>query len=393
MVQLLLEAGARQKEITEHGQFHERLLIDVVWSKILPPKMLKLLLDNGGDAHDLAGYYDFEGTALEWLMRGRRTDEHEERRVEMTKMLLDLGASVSPLEIGEVMTMPCIFAAASGFCECLTLLLKEKTCDLECQHLDPNGLSDHMCGMLHLASRAGHVETVKLLLISRIDPNFRTSGILQVFEYHGCTALHYMGFDIKNADRGCGELDVEKIPKEVANSLEIIKLLVFTRADINATMGDNKWTPFHVLARNGTVFELCQFLVKKGIDVNRKDKRGRTALHLAVLGDIANWAGEDRKLRPEWVREVGKAEGVDMVRLLLENGVYAKEKMDDGCTALDIACELGYIEIARLLIGLDLKVLRQKWNWSVYEGLRGIGRGRYASIRGPYRGPPGPNKI
>ncbi|MGA2093145.1 MAG: ankyrin repeat domain-containing protein [Sedimentisphaerales bacterium] len=68
-------------------------------------------------------------------------------------------------------------------------------------------------------------------------------------------------------------------------------------------------------------------MLGKGIEVNTRDRRGETALTMAVQNG-----------------------NIEIVRLLLEKGADANVKNTDGITALIIAAGEGHTEIVKLLL-------------------------------------------
>jgi ankyrin repeat protein len=72
-----------------------------------------------------------------------------------------------------------------------------------------------------------------------------------------------------------------------------------------------------------------------------------------------------------------KVETVEVVKLLLEKGADVDSRMDDGCTALDIARGKILGEVEKVLLGAGANPVCQKWNRSIRMGsLQGRGRGR-----------------
>ena len=93
---------------------------------------------------------------------------------------------------------------------------------------------------------------------------------------------------------------------------------------------DRTWTPFHRAARNGNLEELRR-LLREGADVDSRNNRGETALHIASI-----WG------RVEAVRELLSGHG-RAANANLQEGV-------DGLTPLHMAVHCGHAAVVRALI-------------------------------------------
>jgi ankyrin repeat protein len=117
---------------------------------------------------------------------------------------------------------------------------------------------------------------------------------------------------------------------------EMAELLINNGADIElASMNDSRPLQYAVLFD----IDIVDLLIKKGVDVNKFDYYGWTALMKAS--------------------HFGKK---DIVYLLLQNGAEINIKNKHGDTALTFASKEGYDDIAELLIknGADISVLSKK---------------------------------
>jgi ankyrin repeat protein len=63
-------------------------------------------------------------------------------------------------------------------------------------------------------------------------------------------------------------------------NLEVLKVLINAHADLNAKQGGNKWTALHVAAFRGEI-DCLKELIKVGADLNAKNNVGETPLHLS----------------------------------------------------------------------------------------------------------------
>ena len=110
--------------------------------------------------------------------------------------------------------------------------------------------------ILHYASAAGCVETVKLLLRLGADPNIADRG------------QHPPLYCLANE---CAS----------ANGPDVVRLLVQAGADVNAGTGVTGATALHMAARQGFV-EIAAALLDCGANINARDQKGDTPLQRAL---------------------------------------------------------------------------------------------------------------
>ena len=145
--------------------------------------------------------------------------------------------------------------------------------------------------------------------------------------------------DIKHTRRGMEETALHYAA--ITGKTEAVKLLLEAGANINAK-NDRGQTALHVALdirdygyrKYGLSKDTIELLLARGTDVNLKDKAGRTPLHLAV-----------------------ESAGADIVKLLLDKGARFNEKDDEsGFTALHHAARFGNKDAAEVLIakGADI---------------------------------------
>ncbi len=167
------------------------------------------------------------------------------------------------------------------------------------------------------------------------------------------------------------------------NKYEIMKLLLQWGADPNATDegGDNLL--MRVLSGySGTRDELdtiAPLLLDHGLDVNTKNRNGKTALWLACFWGRLNLV-EFLIQRGAYIHEVDEATETPLVvvmqggntalpgqhkeiaRLLIENGADVNTKDGFGDTVLMFACEQGHLDLADFLLerGADINQVNTK---------------------------------
>jgi ankyrin repeat protein len=304
--------------------------------------------------------------------------EHEAKRIEMARMLLDAGAEFD--ECDDYGGKPGTYAATYGHTEILKLLL-DRGLDDEERYSPSYGEMEDEYRLLHLAVRGRHVETVRLLLGVGAELNSRTvlslgSGF-QTETLDGRTPMHFAAWGDWGEDQGFNRPKWTETSKEAEDSVAVTRVLIEHGGEFNAR-ALNGWTPLHAVARNGdSVVATTRLLIESGADVNAKAIKGRAPVHAAVLGASIDSFGEDLLSDPKYLDREPKVETVEVVKLLLEKGADIDSRMDDGCTALDVARGKILGEVEKVLLGAGANPVCQKWNRPIrMELLQGRGRGR-----------------
>lgn len=110
--------------------------------------------------------------------------------------------------------------------------------------------------------------------------------------------------------------------------LEIARLLLDAGATTTINQGNHESgrTAFHEGALNGHI-DIVQLLLEQGVDINRRTKKGSTALIYAAAGGHVN-----------------------ILRFLLEQGVDIDQRNDIGWNALNLSAKKGHRDVVDLLL-------------------------------------------
>jgi ankyrin repeat protein len=135
-------------------------------------------------------------------------------------------------------------AAARGKADVVNMLLKLGA--------DVNAVGTKGNRALEIACRKGNAQVTKILLDYGADVRLRTNA--------GTTVLHEAA---------------------LGDSSEVIEMLLALKADINAMDTESGSTPLHFAASFGRL-NAVKTLVRRGAEVNRKDRKGMTPLETAV---------------------------------------------------------------------------------------------------------------
>ncbi|MYH39602.1 MAG: hypothetical protein F4154_01200 [Candidatus Dadabacteria bacterium] len=140
--------------------------------------------------------------------------------------------------------------------------------------------------LLHIASLACNLESVKLFIAAGADVN--------AVDKSGFTPLHDairegISEITRNADEGDPEarknlavMIAEDVDPKIARegNMEAVKLFIAAGADVNARDGSGG-TPLHYTWRQGKT-EAVKVLIAAGADINARDEAGQTPLYVAV---------------------------------------------------------------------------------------------------------------
>lgn len=254
--------------------------------------------------------------------------------LEASKILIENGADVDVFDTLDRST-PLIKAAANGFLDMCALLIEK--------HADVNACNNKQSTPLCLAALAGHLSVCVLLIDkgAKVNPEAYDSPLTcAAAGGHSeiCTLLIDKGANIN----ATGILDWAAI----RGHTDIFTLLVSKGA---------KMSPENlILAAGHGRYEICEFLIKKGANVNEMDRgiSRNSALHQAAAGGYTK-----------------------VCKLLIDNGARVKEKskLIHSNTPLLEAAAGGHTEVCKLLIdnGADVDDSDNEKNSSLHKASAG----------------------
>ena len=310
-------------------------------------RVVKVLLENGAevDANDSYGY-----TPLYYALWTDGNDSEE-----IVRALIASGADVNKRSPSDKRYSPLVFAIwlREGREDNVKVLL-DAGADIDVK--DDNGLTPlywaafdsskdvldlilargNYANTIHLAACRGDLSRVKTLIKEGTDVNARDG--------FGCTPLHWAALAkspevadfliVKGADLNA-EDSRNLTPLMAACALPVVELLISKGADIQGQDALQGQTKLHMACVGGEK-EVADLLIRRGADVNLRDKRGATPLWIAARGGHK-----------------------EIVELLIEKG--ADISASDGrreATPLLIAARSGHADVVELLIakGADVNV-------------------------------------
>ncbi|KAI9667744.1 MAG: hypothetical protein M1821_000561 [Bathelium mastoideum] len=220
---------------------------------------------------------------------------------------------------------------------------------------------------LQYSVEADHYDIAKMLLDNGADIHIR-----QVHSRY--TALHCAV--VKDASTRIVELLLDKgvsigarttwmdTPLHLAainSRIESIELLLARKADVSSRNFWNGNTPLHVAARAASRSEALKCLLKHGANIDAKNSKGQTALHLAAQGtDAASVKllldyGANVNIKSNRggypLHSAAKRANPNMIQLLLAHGADTNAANEKGQTALDklLVSKIESSEAAQLL--------------------------------------------
>lgn len=164
--------------------------------------------------------------------------------------------------------------------------------------------------------------------------------------------------------------------------IENVKQLLILGVDVNAKDKDGRTPLFYAAFKSNIA--LHKLLIAKGADVNAKDVDGHTPLHEAAFKDnieaakllIAKGAdinAKDKDGRTPLHRST-RHDNTELAKMLIAKGADVNAKDKYGYTPLYMTTDSGYIEFTKLLItkGADVNIKdKDEWtplHWAASEG-------------------------
>ena len=216
---------------------------------------------------------------------------------------------------------------------------------------------------LHLASRSGALEVVKMLVIAGAGVN--------VTNDNGSTCLilaaHYGHTETVRYLMCLSEVDVNHGNKYSSSALDfaahqdhpdVVRVLIDAGADIDTN--NDGHSPLHLASRSGAL-EVVKMLVKAGAGVNATDGNGRTCLidaahygHTETVRYLVGLPEVDvnyRGMCSETALHCAVNQGhPDMVQVLIDVGADIDTRNDDGHSPLHCASQEGALEVVKMLV-------------------------------------------
>ena len=155
-----------------------------------------------------------------------------------------------------------------------------------------------------------------------------------------------MNADVNKANN-LGNTPLHKAARN-SEGFEIVKLLVENNADINA-LNSEAWSPLSEAARRQDNIEILKYLIENGGNKFQKIVYGHSLLHLALVNDGSNFEVIQYLLdeglnindttNSKWtpLHFASRYKGPEIVNLLVSKGADTKAKTNVGYTALHLA--------------------------------------------------------
>jgi len=151
------------------------------------------------------------------------------------------------------------------------------------------------------------------------------------------------------------------------NHYNIIEYLIKKKANVNS-MNNDGMSPLLYSCQNGNI-EITNLLLHSKANIHTKNKKGSTPLHLASYQGVPSYYEPSSSLSYKngvnYDRSEYKKGNVDITRILIKNNADINSINNNGYTPIAIACELGHIDIMKLIIkksgcGIFNKFLKNK---------------------------------
>uniref|UniRef100_A0A4X2LR40 Transient receptor potential cation channel subfamily A member 1 n=1 Tax=Vombatus ursinus TaxID=29139 RepID=A0A4X2LR40_VOMUR len=280
---------------------------------------------------------------------------------EALKLLVDNGAKIcKPNKFG---CYPVHTAAFSGSKKCMEILLKFGEEQGYSRQSQINFLNNKKASPLHFAVQSGDLEMIKICL--------KNGAHITLEENGKCTALHFAATqgateivklmissysgsdDIINTVDGNNETLLHRV--SLFDHYELAEYLLSMGANINSIDCEGR-SPL-LLATVSASWNVVNLLLSKGADTGIKDYFGRNFLHLTVLQPYGLKNLKQEFLQMQYIKNLAMDEDID------------------GCTPLHYACSHGVPLSVNNLLCLDGSIcIKSKDNKSPLHFAANFGR-------------------
>ncbi|XP_023316824.1 uncharacterized protein LOC111694147 isoform X2 [Trichogramma pretiosum] len=324
LLESLLKGGVDPNAIDNDGMTALNFICSLTKLMKIDLKMIQLLIQYGADVNT----QDEDGDSP--MMNLFHDESNDMRvRIEALKILLKNGADVTHINNeSETIFRDIILynPANSDTAVALELLLKNGA--------DPNTMVDKydatalnfVCDEPKLTRV--HLKMIQILLKYKADVN------------------------IQDKDGFSPIMNLFRCPENYKLRLKVFKLLLENQADVTL-VDNNGYTILHHIffndvAKNPIIFEVIELLLKSGVDVNKQNEKGHSALHLAA----------------------DHCEHVKIIDLLLKNSADPNKADNRGRTPLHFLClQKNFTEVHLKMIQLLIQYkadvnVRDEDGWS-----------------------------
>lgn len=268
------------------------------------PEAAFLLIDRGINVNSSTAN---GGTMLEWSIRNDHSD--------VAIRLIEVGADVNKANNSNSGSSPLMSAVRRSNIK-LTKLLLENGANVFYETSDKRSVISNVIDN-------NSIPIVKLLINAGVSVNSRLA--------YDLTPLHLAA---KKGD------------------IVFLNELISKGSDVNAITSSTSYTPLHYAAGNG-YGKIVEVLARNGADLNAADNNSRTALHYAIRNDFYEVAkvlidyGIDLQL---YKYEISSVFSPKILTLLMDSGLSANKRDDDGESLLFFAARQSSAEVVKILI-------------------------------------------
>lgn len=288
------------------------------------------------------------------------------QNIQLTKSLIEKGADVNVKDNyynGET----ALFIATRYCKPDVVLLLIEKAADINVKN--NSGETPLSLALVNGKLNKSYLNIALLLIDKGADLRERDYLSIAVANDHTDIVQHLIkkGVDVNVTDNFGESLLYRSLG---SGQLEIARILIENGADVNAQNKDGE-TALFLAAQKGRIgsakllsyIDIAQLLINKGANLNALDNNATTALHRAVTYGYLDMVrllinnGADINTNGGNIL-ISAIDYPEIVYFLIEKGINLNSNV--GGTALNIAIEKNYLDVAKLLIekGADINVVR-----------------------------------